>query len=92
MRDTFRPTFHPAQAIYDAFQAESKKRDGRSVPEWTKAERDVVWATARDHAQQLGLRVPTMAEVESAERNACGHIDYGAKWAYGVAEAMRQAA
>ena len=34
---------------------------------------------------------PTMAEVESAERYAMGSVDYGAKWAYGVAHVMKEA-
>ena len=85
MRDVFRPRYQPAQTIYDAFQAEAAHRHG-SVEEWIERERLVVWRTARDYAQQHGLRVPTMDQIERAERSACGHVDYGAKWAYRVAE------
>lgn len=92
MKDFFRPHSDPARLIYDAFQEEAKKRCV-SYPErgeygWVEAERRVVWQTARDYAQQHGMRIPTMAEVERAEQNAMGHVDYGSKWAYGVVEAM----
>lgn len=39
-----------------------------------------------------GLIVPTLQQVERAERYAMGSVDYGAKWAYGVSEVMRAAA
>ncbi len=89
--DVFRPRHQPAQAIYDAFQTEAKKRFGRSVDEWTAAERLAVWNAARDAAQQLGRPVPTMAQVEAEERSAIGHIDYGAKWAFYVAKLITDA-
>jgi hypothetical protein len=43
-------------------------------------------------AHRLGLRVPTMDEVASAERYAAGSVDYGAKLAYCVVDATRKAA
>lgn len=89
MKDIFRPHNDPARAIYDAFQAEAEKRPERTCDEWIAAERMAVWRAARDYAQQTKLRIPTLQEVELAERLACGHCDYGAKWAYGVTEAMR---
>lgn len=88
--DPFRPSSEPARTIYDAFQTEAMKRQGRPVEEWIKAEREVVWATARDAAQNLGLRAPTMAEIESAERYACGSADYGKTWAFRVIEFMHK--
>jgi hypothetical protein len=75
--------------IYDAFQNEAEKRPGRTCEEWVEKERLVVWQTARDYAQQYGMRIPTMDEVERAERYAMGSVDYGAKWAYKVVEQMR---
>lgn len=90
MADIFRPHFDPARTIYDAFQAEAEKRPTRTCDEWIEAERQAVWRAARDYAQQHGMRVPTMAEVESAEQYAMGHVDYGSKWSYGVVEAMRK--
>lgn len=91
MRDPFEPRQEPARSIYLAFQEEAIKRRGRSIPEWTKAERDSVFRESAQQAQSLGLRVPTMDEVIRAERYAIGSIDYGAKWAYGVVEAMNKA-
>lgn len=88
--DIFRPRHEPAKTIYDAFQAEAEKRPGRSFQEWTKAELEVVWRTARDYAQQHGLRVPLMSEVERADRSASGHVDYGAKLAYYITDFMTQ--
>jgi hypothetical protein len=79
MRDSFEPRTEPARSIYLAFHAEAKKRKGRSVEEWTTAERNAVHAEAVKQARALGLHAPTMQEVEDAERSARGHIDYGLK-------------
>ena len=92
MQDIFEPRHEPARSIYRAFQTEATKRKGRSIDEWLAAERDAVFREATHQAQRLGLRVPTMDEVVSAERYAAGSVDYGAKWAYCVVEAMRKAA
>ncbi len=88
IRDLIRPHTEPARTLYDALQKEALKRSGRSVAHWHHAERKAVWSAARDYAQRHGLRVPTLAEVGRAESLACGHVDYGAKWAYGVARTM----
>lgn len=92
MRDIFEPCREPARSIYHAFQNEAAKRRERTVDEWLKAELDAVFREATHQAQKLGLRVPTMDEIVRAERYATGSVDYGAKWAYCVAEAMRRAA
>jgi len=84
--DFFRPRVEPARTIYDAFQDEAKHRVGRTIDEWIQAERIRVWKVSRDYAQQNGLRVPTIGEIEKAEQHAMGHIDYAAKWAYYVAD------
>ena len=89
--DFFRPRVDTARTIYDAFQVEAAKRPGRALDVWLKAERQAVWVAARDAAQAMGLRTPTMAEVASAERYACGSIDYGKTWAHQVVAAMRRA-
>lgn len=86
--DPFRPTRMPAQKLYDMFQAEASKRKGRGIDVWVAAELEAVWAVARDYAQQHGLPVPTMEQVQLKECLARGHVDYGSKWAYGVAELL----
>ena len=91
MQDIFEPRHEPARSIYHAFQAEATKRKGRSIDQWQAAECDAVFREATHQAQKLGLRVPTMDEVVSAERYAAGSIDYGAKWSYCVVEEMRKA-
>jgi len=90
MRDLFRPNQEPERTLYDAFQKESGNRKGREVVEWIEAERMAVWRAAREYSEKHGLRVPTMEEIERAETSAYGHVDYGAKWAYGVARHMRR--
>ena len=85
LRDLFRPTTQPAQRIYDAFQDEASKRDGRSVRQWMDCELHRVWEEAKNYAQENDLIPPTSQDVIRAEQSACGHVDYGAKWAYGVA-------
>ena len=91
MNDIFRPRSEPARAIYEAFEAEATKRDGRSAEEWQEAERRAVYRAAQSAATSMGLRVPSMEEVVAAERYAMGSTDYGAKWAHGVVRAMRAA-
>lgn len=91
-RDLFRPWHWPADAIYDAFQAEAAKRRGRTVDQWMDAERLAVWMAARDAALRINARTPTMAEVAAVEERATGHADYGAKWAIGVAEIIKRSA
>ena len=87
-RDIFSPIHEPALSIYNAFQNEATKRKGRNVDDWIIAEREAVMRAATNQAAILGLRVPTMSEIVRAENYASGSVDYGAKWAYGVAEAM----
>lgn len=86
----FRPIREPERAIYDAFQAESEKRSGRRLEEWLEAEVQAVWRAARDYAQANNMRVPTLQEVQHAERSAYGHSDYAKKWALYVSECMRK--
>ena len=92
MSDIFRPTTEPARRIYDAFQDEARKREGRTFEEWHTAEKQRVWAEARDYAQQHGSLVPTIEQIEREERNASGHADYGSKWAYGVSRLLAKIA
>jgi len=92
MLDFFRPHTEPARTLYDAFQAEAEKRPERTCDEWIAKERMAMWHVATSYAQRHGLHMPTLDEVTLAERLACGHVDYGAKWAIGVAEAMRKEA
>jgi len=90
MKDIFQPRSEPAKSIYEAFQIEAAMRNDRSLDEWQLAERNAVQREAAMQAHKLGLRVPTMEQVERAERYAFGSIDYGCKWALGVVNAMRQ--
>jgi hypothetical protein len=92
MFDVFRPSSEPARTLYDTFQSEALKRGGRSPDEWIAAERQAVYAAACRIAQETGLKTPTLDEVMRAERSACGHVDYGSKWAYGVSSVMREGA
>ena len=89
-RDIFRPLHDPARSIYDAFQAEAAKRNGRTIKEWQNAERNAVLREAIFQAQKMSLNPPTLADVELAETSAMGHCDYGSKWAYGVVRAMQK--
>lgn len=86
----FRPTCEPERTIYDAFQLESEKRSSRRLEEWLEAEVQAVWRAARDYAQAHNMRVPTLQEVQHAERSAYGHNDYAQKWALYVSECMRE--
>ena len=90
MEDFFRPQNEPARSIYDALLNEAEKREGREPEEWQQAERMAVWRAARDYAEAHGLIVPTWEQVIESEHSATGHVDYGAKWAYGVTSAMQR--
>ena len=91
MIDHFRPRNEPARAIYDALLREAEHRNARSVDEWHAAEMEAVWKVARDYAEQHGLKLPTMDDVEKAARQGYGHVDYAAKLAYALANTMRNA-
>ena len=90
MRDIFKPRSEPAASIYEAFQREATKRKGREFREWNDAEIRAVLREAALRAPEFGLRSPSIDEIRSAERSASGHIDYGAKWAYGVVDIMQR--
>lgn len=90
--DPFRPQPGPVQAIYDAFQSEAAKRKGRPGMTWIELERAAVHSAAREQARQCGWPEPGTAAVELAERCACGHVDYGSKWAHYIVDHMRKEA
>ena len=58
--------------------------------EWMSRELGLMWSLARDYAQQHGREVPTLADIERADRSACGHVDYAAKFAFYVADLVRR--
>lgn len=76
------------EALKAALAAEASQRRGRTFDEWSRAEAQALWTAARDFAQQHGLQVPLLADVVRVERQACGHSDYGSKWALYVTELM----
>jgi hypothetical protein len=84
----FRPRFEPAASIYDAFQAEAKKRPLRSVEEWRREENAAVLKAATEAAQRFGLTPPTPDMVRSAEIYASGSVDYGSQWAVTLVQSM----
>lgn len=88
MHDIFQPRHDPARSIYNAFQDEASKRKGRTVEEWTEAEREAVFNASIRQARIMKLQAPSLEDVIRAEQYARGSVDYGAKWAYGVAEVM----
>ncbi|MDY0748992.1 hypothetical protein SNE35_31125 [Paucibacter sp. R3-3] len=79
------------QTLKTVLVEEAAKRPGRTVEQWTTAEVNAMWAAARDFAEQHGLRVPLLADVVRVERQACGHCDYGSKWALYVTGLMMAA-
>ena len=91
MSDIFQPKTEPARSIYEAFQLEAAKRNERELDVWQSAELNAVHREAGIQAQRLGLRVPTLEDVVNAERYAMGSVDYAAKWAYRVVDAMHKA-
>lgn len=89
MKDVFEPRAEPARSIYLAFQREAENRQSRDLEEWITAERNAVFQEGQRLAVLLNLKPPTMEDVKRSEIAALGHVDYGSKWAYGVANAMK---
>ena len=84
---SFRPLTEPARRIYDALTDEASKRD--KADNWIHNERLRVFREARDYAQENGLKILTLDQIRNCESYAIGHVDYGAKWAYKIAELLR---
>lgn len=88
--DPFRPRHEPARSIYDALTAEQAHRKGRDFEVWNKAEINAVYEAAKIAFERADLPIPTLADVQSAERYAQGSIDYGATWVYALTNAMKK--
>lgn len=88
--DLVRPRMDPHRAIFDAFQEEASKRNGRSVEDWTKAELDAVYQAALRVSQDAvyKLKPPTMGAVIAAELYARGSVDYGHTWVWKLLQSM----
>lgn len=84
----FRPHSQPAQMLYDTLVKESHLRALRTVDEWIKSERQVVWSAALKYALRNNLNRPTIEQIELAEHQAIGHSDYAAKYAYAVSDIL----
>ena len=70
-----------------AFESEAQHRASREGLEWIELERRVMTLEVLDELRYLGLSpVGVREEVARAEQSACGHIDYGKKWAIGCAD------
>jgi hypothetical protein len=88
MNDIFRPHSEPARTLYDAFQNAAKERELRE--DWLEYELQRVYDAAVGYAKAHNLHAPSIQEVMDAETSACGHTDYGAKWAYRLEEIMNK--
>ena len=88
--DPLRPKYEPARSIYNAFQKEAEKRDGRTIEEFILAERTAVLEAAWTYANKNGLKEPTMEDVRIAENYAYGSVDYGSKWAHRLSQLMAE--
>ncbi|WP_414487090.1 hypothetical protein [Stenotrophomonas maltophilia] len=88
--DPFRPRHEPARFIYDALTAEQAHRKGREFEVWNKAEINAVYEAAKIAFERADLPIPTLADVQSAERYARGSIDYGATWVYALTNATKK--
>jgi hypothetical protein len=79
--DIFRPHDPIGRAIYDAFQKEAKKRSQYTSLEWQEKELQAVHEACKKEAEKLGVAPVNIEDVRKADRNAAGHVDYGAKLA-----------
>jgi hypothetical protein len=61
-------------------------QDGANFnPAWVVYEREAMLATVNAERRGRGLDKVDVSEVMAAEEQACGHVDYAAKWAAGCA-------
>ena len=74
---------------HHAFQKEAEKRGGLHYSEWQRNELEAVYRAATWYAAKNGLVAPTRAQVVEADISASGHVDYGRKLAYRIAEIMK---
>ncbi|WP_186151552.1 hypothetical protein [Burkholderia gladioli] len=84
----FRPPRKPARSIHDALVRDTSKRNECMPEEWLRSERQAVLQAAIAQASLLGLRPPSLDDVERAERLAVGHMDYAANRVSCIADAM----
>lgn len=89
-KDIFCPRSEPALTLYNAFQDEAQKRNGRSFEDWNNAEIDAVFQAAQTAFPGHGLRVPTRQDVAAAQSYATGSFDYGATWVYTLINRIRR--
>lgn len=90
MSHFFRPHTSPAREIYDAFQAAALEREGRTFEVWHAHEVNAVYDIARSWTRTYSLPAPYRWQIEACEKEAQGHADYGAKWAYAVARLLEK--
>ena len=88
--DLFLPNREPERTIYLAFVAEARNRAGRRPAEWACAEQQAVRRAACEIAAERNLRAPTPQDVQAAEIHASGHVNYGATWAFELAQRYMQ--
>lgn len=84
--DIFRPNSEPARTIYDALDAAILSRKKRNF----ERERAAVVAAVNRYTAGAGLVPLTDEQIDACERHAMGHVDYMAKWAYALADAIRR--
>lgn len=75
------------ELLFKTLVAESDKRSERE-DKWVEMEREAMYRTACEYADRHGLARPTIKDVERAEQSACGHVDYAAKFAFRLADAV----
>lgn len=86
----FEPHTPEHRHIYQAFQKQAKMRDQLSVEHWIDAERQAVFQAAVEVAGMYNMHAPTLQDVEKAESQAMGHVDYGKKWTIGIIDRMKE--
>jgi len=75
------------------FELEAAKRDKSPGLEWIDHERRAMTLHVLDEFRYRGLNPVGVREaVQRAEDSACGHSDYGKKWAIGCADIVVTAA
>ena len=74
------------EAIFDALCAEIKRREGKSVEAWIRAERACVLHEVNHWRALLSYAPLDISVVERAERLAVGHSDYVSKYACAAAD------
>lgn len=83
---TYRNELH--RELHELLCSEAEKRNERS--DWVEKERGALCDAVNRHRARLGKSPVVLGDVERVETMACGHTDYGTKFALYCTELVEE--